>query len=164
MTTVKIREVPPGARGPLLSLLLLADDSSAEVARYVDRGRLFVLDDPEGEALPHHQALALALVTEGSQAKRAELRSIAVAEPAQRRGHGRRLVNHVLQLLRDAGIDHLEVATATCDLTALTFYLRLGFRPFRIDRDYFTPERGYPSGVVDHGIQLRDRIWLDAQV
>ena len=158
---MKIREVPPGARAPLLSLLRLADDSSAEVRRYIERGRLFVVDDPAGEALPEHQALALALLLPGPDPTRAELRSIAVAEPAQRRGYGRRLVEQLLPLLRADGVERLEVATATCDLRAITFYLRLGFRPSRIERDYFSPERGYPEGIVDDGIPLRDRIWLD---
>jgi hypothetical protein len=33
-----------------------------------------------------------------------------------------------------------------------------------IERDAFTPATGYPPGLVNDGIGLRDRVWLDYQV
>jgi hypothetical protein len=31
----------------------------------------------------------------------------------------------------------------------------------RVERDFFTPARGYPEVMVDNGIQLRDMVWMD---
>jgi hypothetical protein len=53
------------------------------------------------------------------------------------------------------------VATAAADIENLCFYQRLGFRMRSIERDAFTPERGYPAGTLVDGIELRDRVWLD---
>ncbi|MCA9661649.1 MAG: GNAT family N-acetyltransferase [Myxococcales bacterium] len=150
-----IVEIPAGARLPFVDLLRLADDSEAALRGYLDRGRLFVLRD--GAA-----ALGEALVELPADVDAAaELLSIAVAERARGRGLGGRLLDHVAQVTRAAGVRRLEVATATSSLAALAFYLRRGFRPLRIDRDYFSPARGYPAGSEENGIPLRDRIWLD---
>jgi len=31
----------------------------------------------------------------------------------------------------------------------------------RIERDFFSPARGYPAVMEDNGIRLRDRVWMD---
>jgi hypothetical protein len=30
-----------------------------------------------------------------------------------------------------------------------------------VERDFFTPERGYPEGIEENGITLRDMVWMD---
>jgi len=47
---------------------------------------------------------------------------------------------------------------------ALAFYQRCGFRPWRIERDYFTPVRGYAEGLEENGIPVRDMVWLDRDI
>jgi hypothetical protein len=42
----------------------------------------------------------------------------------------------------------------------LAFYQKAGFRLQRIERDYFTPERGYPP-LLENGILVRDMVWMD---
>jgi hypothetical protein len=37
------------------------------------------------------------------------------------------------------------------------------FRFWRIERDVFAPERGYPEGLEENGIPLRDMVWLDQE-
>jgi hypothetical protein len=32
---------------------------------------------------------------------------------------------------------------------------------WKIERDFFNAARGYPDGITDHGIPLRDMVWLD---
>ena len=34
----------------------------------------------------------------------------------------------------------------------------------RIERDVFTVQRGYPPGLEEDGIAVRDRVWLDMQL
>lgn len=38
---------------------------------------------------------------------------------------------------------------------------RQGFRPWRIERDRFTVERGYAPDLREDGLRVRDMIWLD---
>ena len=37
----------------------------------------------------------------------------------------------------------------------------MGFRLRKIERDYFSPARGYPEGTTENGILLRDLVWMD---
>jgi len=52
-------------------------------------------------------------------------------------------------------------STAAAGIDNLRFYQRTGFRIRSVERDAFTPAQGYPPGTRLHGIELRDRVWLD---
>jgi len=43
-------------------------------------------------------------------------------------------------------------------LEALALYQKTGFRPVRIEPDYFPAH--YPEPIYEHGIWCRDRVWL----
>jgi ribosomal protein S18 acetylase RimI-like enzyme len=90
-----------------------------------------------------------------------ELRSVAIDPAWQGRGMGRALVQEVLARLRARGVQRVVVATASASLDALAFYLRLGFRPWRIERDRFSVARGYAPDLCEDGIPVRDAIWLE---
>lgn len=152
-----LRAVAPGpGRQDLMDLLLLADESPEQVAGYIDDGDLFVLEDPSG------LALGITLVLYENDAT-AELKAIAVRPDRQGQGVGKRMLQRVLAGLRERGIRRALVATGTSSLAPLALYQKLGFRLFRIDRDFFTPERGYPEEIVENGIRLRDMVWLDLE-
>jgi GNAT superfamily N-acetyltransferase len=93
-----------------------------------------------------------------------EVKSMAVAEARQRQGVGRALMERAVAECRGDGVERLLVATAAADAGDLRFYQRLGFRMLRIERDAFTPERGYPEGTMIDGVPLRDRVWLDLRL
>jgi hypothetical protein len=63
--------------------------------------------------------------------------------------------------VRQHGAAQLLVATSNADLDTLGFHQRLGFRLFRVERDAFTPEGGYPAGLSVCGVPVRDRVWLE---
>jgi ribosomal protein S18 acetylase RimI-like enzyme len=84
-----------------------------------------------------------------------------VAPLLQRHGVGRKLLAAVLQRLRHCGTRRVIVATSTSNIGALAFYQRAGFRMWRVERDFFGPAWGYPIGAEEHGIALRDMLWLD---
>jgi hypothetical protein len=46
----------------------------------------------------------------------------------------------------------------------LAFYQKAGFRLWRIERDFFSPERGYPEGIEENGIPLRDMVWMEREL
>lgn len=148
-------QIDAGAgRDALLPLFRLADDSESQVRSYYQSGELFALTDADGDAM------ALALVVPGEDGD-AELKSVAVAPDWQRRGVGRRLIAAVLSELRRAGYRRVTVVSANTAIGELAFYQKVGFRLWRIERDLFSPARGYPEGLTENGIALRDGIWLE---
>jgi GNAT superfamily N-acetyltransferase len=157
----RVIEVPAGERQAYAALMRLADGSETEVARYRDEGELFGLVDgttgePRGEVL-----VAATEAAQASDPTAMELRSMAIDPAWQGRGVGRVLVQEVLARLRARGVRRVVVGTASASLDALAFYLRLGFRPWRIERDRFDAARGYAPGLCEDGIPIRDMIWLD---
>jgi hypothetical protein len=67
----------------------------------------------------------------------------------------------VLDGIRERGVKRVIVGTANAGIDQLAYYQKLGFRLLRIERDFFSPERGYPETMVDNGIRLRDMVWMD---
>ena len=91
----------------------------------------------------------------------AELRAVAVAESVQGQGVGTLLVSTVLFVLAQRGARPRVVGTASSGVRQLAFYQRCGFRLAHVERDYFTAEKGYPAGLTEHGIPIRDMVWMD---
>lgn len=141
-------------RGRYLDLLLLADESPRQVASYIDEGDLFVLDDADGTAA------GLVHVLYGADGA-AELKAVAVRSDRQGQGVGKRLVGLVLDELRRRGVRRAVVATGNSGLVPLALYQKAGFRLWKIERDFFSPARGYPDGIEENGIPLHDLVWLD---
>ena len=142
-----------GDRAEIRALFELAEDSSEQLDRYMDLGRVLVAR--EAQAIVGHLQLV-----EGGSAGELALQSMAVAEDRQRRGIGRALVQRAIEVARAEGVRSLLVATATADTGNLRFYQRMGFRMLRVEPDAFTPAEGYPDGLTIDGIALRDRVWL----
>jgi GNAT superfamily N-acetyltransferase len=146
-----------GDRRELRALFELAEDSSEALDRYVEEGVVLVAKLRD-EVVGHVQ------ITTHDDQPIAEIKNMAVAEPHQRTGVGRRLVSAAIDIARRQGATRLEVATGAADVGNLRFYQRQGFRFSAIERDAFTPDAGYPTGLVIDGIELRDRVWLDREI
>lgn len=145
------------ARDELMPLLLLADDSEMQVRAYYQKGDLFVLRDDDGSAIG--MTLAIPAPDGG-----VELKAVAVAPELHGRGIGQRLIAMVLAELRAAGVRHVVVGTGNCAIGELAFYQKAGFRLWKIERDFFGPERGYAEGIEENGIPLRDMVWMDQEL
>ncbi len=146
----------PG-RDALLPLFLLADDSAAEVRSYYQTGDLFVLRGSRGDA----RGIVLALSRDD---RSVELKAVAVSPDLQGRGVGLRLIGWTFDELRRAGVRRVVVGTAASGVRELAFYQKAGFRPFTIERDFFNATRGYPAGLQDNGIAVRDMVWMDREL
>jgi GNAT superfamily N-acetyltransferase len=150
-----LRVVPAGPeRDAYLPLLHLADDAVGQVLGYYQQGTLFALDGPGGEPI----GTVLAIQEPGGSV---ELKAVAVDESWHGRGVGTRMLRAVLDHLRGAGVERVIVGTSSAGIGQLAYYQKAGFRLWRIERDYFCPERGYPDGIEEHGIPLRDMVWMD---
>ena len=150
--------IEPGpAREPWVALLELADEP-VPLRGYLQHGRLYGVVDPStGEP----RAAVLVVDLDDTSA---ELRAVAVAEAAQGGGLGSAVVEEVCTHLRARGVQRVVVGTATSGVRQLAFYQRLGFRLTRVERDFFTREKGYPDDLTENGIPTRDMAWMDREL
>ena len=160
---LSLRRIPPGpGRDPYLPLLFLADDAHDHVRAHRDDGELFVIESDDGatgavQAVPTRPDGG----EEAGARPEVELTLVAVDERHQRVGVGRALIAAVLRALRDDGVQRVIVGTVTAAGGTITFYQKMGFRPFAIERDYFDAARGYRGDETLDGIPIRDMIWFD---
>src|ERR671911_3180725 len=155
MTDYTLISVPPGAeRERFLPLLLLADESLEQVRSYMHSGELYALVGRDGDAV----GIVLTIPAEHGAV---ELKAVAVDTAQQNRGIGRRLLTAVIEDLRRRGVRRAIVGTANAGIGQLAYYQKAGFRLLRIERDFFSPARGYPQTMTDNGIRLRDMVWMD---
>jgi GNAT superfamily N-acetyltransferase len=153
-TPPELVQIPAGpARQRWIPLLELADEP-APLRAYIDDGDLYGFVGPDGS--PD----GAILVIEESPGV-AELRAVAVDEAQQGKGIGTLLVNAVLFVLAQRGARSAIVGTASSGIRQLAFYQRCGFRLGHVERDFFTPEKGYPADLVEDGIPTRDMVWMD---
>ena len=158
MTLSELRNVAPGPeRDRYLPLFYVADDSETEIQSSYQSGDLYALDDAEGKPA----AIILAIPLSGAEV---ELKTVAMAPQLQRQGLGRALLAAVLSRLEQRGTRRVIVGTSTSNTGALAFYQRAGFRMWKVERDFFSPARGYPTGLEENGIPVRDMLWLDREL
>jgi ribosomal protein S18 acetylase RimI-like enzyme len=147
--------VDPGPeREAYLPWLLLADDSEQQVRGYMQAGLLFVAEEAGRDA-----GIVLAIADGLSEI---ELKSVAVDPELQGQGIGKRMLALVLTALEKQGFSRVVVGTGNSSIDQIAFYQKAGFRLWKIERDSFSPERGYPEGLQENGIPLRDMIWFES--
>jgi GNAT superfamily N-acetyltransferase len=153
----RLVRVPAGPeRDASLPLLFLADGSMSQVHACYQRGDLFALRGDDGV-----RGVTLVLYEPDGGA---ELKAVAVAPELYGRGVGRRMIALVLAALRTASVRRVTVGTGNCAIGPIAFYQKCGFRLWRIERDFFTMARGYEAGAEEHGIPLRDMVWMDREL
>jgi GNAT superfamily N-acetyltransferase len=142
------------AREPYVPLLLLADEPEP-LHGYLNDGDLYVLRESDGE--PLGAALVLPLDKPGV----VELKAVAVSASQHNRGLGQRMLRGVLDDLRSRGVARVVVGTSNAGIGQIAFYKKAGFRLWRIERDYFTPDKGYDPDERENGLPHRDMVWFD---
>ena len=158
MADFSLISVPPGAkRERFLPLLLLADESLEQVRSYMHSGELYAFVGPDEVAV----GIVLTLPAEQNSV---ELKAVAVDTTQQNLGIGRRMLAAVIEELRRRGVRRAVVGTANAGIGQLAYYQKAGFRLLRIERDFFSPARGYPAVMEDNGIRLRDMVWMDQEL
>lgn len=146
MSAMHIRLVTKDRRA-YLPLLLLADEQESMVERYLHRGALYVMEDPE--------AVAVCLVTDEGDGV-LEIKNLAGAPHRQRQGLGRAMVEHAAR--RWAGQYRvLQVGTGDSPLT-IPFYESCGFCRSHSIPDFFT--KNYDHPIYEGGVLLKDMVYL----
>lgn len=144
------------ARERFIPLLLLADESEQQVRAYMQQGDLYTYSLDSGE----HDAAGVVLTLPHNEGV-VELKAVAVDPRRQGKGIGLRMLRAVLDDLRARRVKRVIVGTANAGVGQLAYYQKAGFRLLRIERDFFSPARGYPEYMEDNGIRLRDMVWMD---
>lgn len=142
-----IREITENKRD-FLPLLLLADEQEDMIDRYLDRGRMFVLEDDgivKGECVVTDEGDGLL-----------EIQNLAVAESCRGMGYGRILIDYTADLF-SSQFNELQVGTGDSPLT-VPFYERCGFTQHHIVRNFFPDHYDHP--IYEAGKQLIDKIYF----
>ena len=115
---------------------------------YLERGDMYALRDAGG-------VRAVCVVTDEGDGV-LELKNIAVAPEAQRKGYGRALVEFLLREYRGR-FSALQVGTGDSPLT-ISFYEACGFTRSRVVRNFFLDHYDHP--IFEGGVQLVDMVYL----
>ncbi|MGN0997643.1 MAG: GNAT family N-acetyltransferase [Candidatus Ventricola sp.] len=148
---MQFRQINTGKKR-YLDLLLLADEQEDMIDRYLERGELIVLEDGG-------RTRAVCVVTDEGNGV-FEVKNLAVAPDAQRRGYGRAMLRFVEERCRSRA-RVLIVGTGDSPLT-VPFYEACGFTRDRVIENFFTDHYDHP--IVEAGVTLRDMIVLKKEL
>lgn len=147
---MQIKEITANKKD-FLDLLLLADEQEDMVDRYLERGRMFVLDDGGIKA-------ECVVTDEGGGVL--EIKNIATVPKSQGKGYGKRLIEFLEEKFHN-GYDVLQVGTGDSPLT-IPFYEKCEFKRHHVVKNFFTDNYDHP--IVEAGVRLVDMIYLQKEL
>ena len=130
-----------------LTLLLLADEQEDMIDRYLDNGRMYVLDD-------NGIKCECVVTDEGNGVL--EIKNIATVPEYQGEGYAKALIDFIIKKYREQYIV-LQVGTGDSPLT-IPFYEKCGFVRSHIISNFFIDNYDHP--IYESGIQLVDMVYL----
>ena len=126
-----------------LSLLLLADEQEDMIDRYLERGRMFVLDDDGVKC-------ECVITDEGDGVL--EIKNIATVPEHQGKGYARAMLRYIEDNYK-GHYSVLQVGTGDSPLT-VPFYEKCGFVRSHTVQGFFTANYSHP--IFEGGVQLVD--------
>ena len=143
---MKIVEVKENKK-QYLDLLLLADEQEDMVDRYLDKGKMYVLDDIGTKC-------ECVITDEGNGVL--EIKNIATVSDHQGKGYAKALINFVVKKYKEQ-YTVLQVGTGDSPLT-IPFYEKCGFVRSHSIPNFFTDNYDHP--IFECGVQLVDMVYL----
>ena len=143
---MKIVEVKENKK-QYLDLLLLADEEENMIDRYLDKGKMYVLDDGGIKC-------ECVITDEGNGVL--EIKNIATASQHQNKGYARALIEFVAENYKEQ-FTILQVGTGDSPLT-IPFYEKCGFVRSHVIPNFFTDH--YDRPIYEGGVQLVDMVYL----
>lgn len=143
---MKIVEVKENKK-QYLDLLLLADEQEDMVDRYLDKGKMYVLDD-------NGVKCECVITDEGNNIL--EIKNIATVPEYQGKGYARALIEFIMNHY-SGQYSILQVGTGDNPLS-IPFYEKCGFVRSHIIPNFFTDH--YDHQIYESGIQLVDMVYL----
>ena len=130
-----------------LDLLLLADEEEDMIDRYLDNGKMYVLDD-------NGVKCECVITDEGNSVL--EIKNIATVTNDQGKGYAKALIHFIIEKYREQ-YAVLQVGTGDNPLT-IPFYEKCGFVRSHIIPNFFTDHYDHP--IYECGVQLVDMVYL----
>ena len=130
-----------------LDLLLLADEQEDMIDRYLDKGRMYVLDDKGIKC-------ECVITDEGNGVL--EIKNIATVSEHQGKGYAKALIDFVVKKYKEQ-YTVLQVGTGDSPLT-IPFYEKCGFVRSHSIPNFFTDNYDHP--IFECGVQLVDMVYL----
>ena len=147
---MKIIEVTENKK-EYLALLLLADEQENMIDRYLDNGRMYVLDDNGVKS-------ECVITDEGNGVL--EIKNIATVPEHQGKGYAESLIGFIVGNY-SGQYAILQVGTGDSPLT-IPFYEKCGFVRSHIIPNFFTDNYDHP--IYEGGVQLVDMVYLQRQL
>lgn len=130
-----------------MDLLFLADEQEDMIDRYLEKGDMFVVFDPE--------AVAECVVCDLGEGV-FEIKNIATSPEEQGKGYGRLLIEFVMDRYKGR-CSKMLVGTGDSPLT-VPFYKKCGFTEHHRVKNFFTQNYDHP--IYEAGIRLVDMVYL----
>ena len=130
-----------------IELLLLADEQEDMIARYLDKGKMYVLDD-------NGIKCQCVVTNEGNGVL--EIKNIATVPEYQGKGYAKAMIDFIIAKYRE-DYSVLQVGTGDSPST-IPFYEKCGFVRSHIIPNFFTENYNHP--IYEDGIQLVDMVYL----
>ena len=147
---MKIIEVKENKK-QYLDLLLLADEQEDMVDRYLDKGKMYVLDD-------NGVKCECVITDEGNNIL--EIKNIAAVPEYQGKGYARALIEFIINNYREQ-YSIMQVGTGDSPLS-IPFYEKCGFVRSHSIPNFFTDNYDHP--IYESGIQLVDMVYLQRTI
>jgi aminoglycoside 6'-N-acetyltransferase I len=135
-------------------LLLLADEAKEMIDRYALDGEIYVLEEND-------QIIAV-YVLKMLDAKRLEIKNIAVRQNHQGQGIGKYLLKDATRRAKAKGFQILLIGTANGAIKQLYLYQKAGFEITAIKKNFFIDH--YPEPIFENGIQCKHMIMLEKKL
>ena len=147
---MRIYEITEG-KEKYMSLLLLADEQENMIYKYLEKGRMYLLDDDGVKA-------ECVVTDEGDGVL--EIKNIAVKPSCLNKGYGKRLIEYIKQeFCKEFSI--LQVGTGDSPLT-VPFYEKCGFKRSHVLKNFFVDNYDHP--IYECGKQLVDMVYLKMDI
>ena len=130
-----------------IELLLLADEQEDMIDRYIDKGKMYVLDD-------NGIKCECVVIDVGNGVL--EIKNIATVPEYQGKGYAKAMIDFIITKYREE-YSTLQVGTGDSPMT-IPFYEKCGFVRSHIAPNFFTDNYAHP--IYECGIQLVDMVYL----
>ena len=147
---MKIIEVTENKK-QYLDLLLLADEQEDMIDRYLDKGRMYILND---------NGIKCECVVTDERNGVLEIKNIATVPEYQGKGYAKALIDFLVKEY-SGKYSVLQVGTGDSPLT-IPFYEKCGFVRSHSIPNFFTNNYDHP--IFECGVQLVDMIYLQRKL
>ena len=134
-----------------LDLLLLADEQEDMIDRYLDRGKMYVIND---------DGVKCECVVTDEENGVLEIKNLATNPKYQGEGYAKAMIDFICQNYRH-NYSILQVGTGDSPLT-VPFYEKCGFIRSHVVANFFTDNYDHP--IYEAGVQLVDMVYLRREI